>query len=99
MNCKCCTSFDNSLSRITASLSSVRESGCVNSRTILRRDNKSRHKRVCFLVRHYKPKPNLEKNIRFGLFSCSSQIHLYRNDYNLGTFIPDFAYDFTLADI
>ena len=37
-------------SRVSASLPSVRESGCVNSRSILRRDNKSRHKCVCFLV-------------------------------------------------
>ena len=37
-------------SRIAASLPSVRESGCVNSRSILRRDSKSRHKSVCFLV-------------------------------------------------
>ena len=51
------------------------------------------------VVRHYKPKPNRRKNIRFGLFYCSSQIHLYCNDYNLGTFILNFAYDFTLADI
>ena len=49
--------------------------------------------------RHYKPKPNLEKDIRFGLFSCSSQIHFYRNDYNLRSFILNFAYNFTLADI
>lgn len=37
-------------SRIAASTPSVRESGCVNSRSILRRDSKSRHKSVCFLV-------------------------------------------------
>ena len=51
------------------------------------------------LVRHYKPKPNLEKNIRFGLFSCLTQIHFYCNDYNLRAFILNFAYNFTLADI
>lgn len=37
--------------------------------SISSRDSKSRHFCVCFLVRQYKPKPNLEKNIRFGLFS------------------------------
>ena len=49
--------------------------------------------------RQYKPKPNRGKYIRFGLFSCLSQIHFYCNDYNLRSFILNFAYNFTLADI
>lgn len=51
------------------------------------------------MVRQYKPKPNRGKDIRFGFFSCLSQIHFYCNVYNLGTFILNFAYNFTLADI
>ena len=51
------------------------------------------------MVRHYKPKPNRRKDIRFGLFSCLTQIHFYCNDYNLRSFILNFAYNFTLADI